>query len=56
MHDRAKFLLTQLMDMAHKEGMDLPRGVTTACLNAIAKEKEVATDISADSEERIIKR
>jgi pyruvate dehydrogenase E1 component len=41
------------MDMAHKEGMDLPTGVNTSYLNSIAKEKEVATDINADIEERI---
>ncbi|BBB22531.1 pyruvate dehydrogenase E1 component [Abyssogena phaseoliformis symbiont OG214] len=51
--DRAKFLLNQLMDMAHHEGMDLPTGVNTSYLNSIAKEKEVATDINADIEERI---
>ncbi len=51
--DRAKFLLNQLMDMAHKEGMDLPTGINTSYLNSIAKEKEVATDISIDIEERI---
>jgi pyruvate dehydrogenase E1 component len=41
------------MDMAHKEGMDLPTGVNTSYLNSIAKEKEVATDINVDIEERI---
>ncbi|SMN00750.1 Pyruvate dehydrogenase E1 component [uncultured Candidatus Thioglobus sp.] len=51
--DRAKFLLNQLMDMAHKEGMDLPTGVNTSYLNSITKEKEVASDINADVEERI---
>ncbi|BBB23728.1 pyruvate dehydrogenase E1 component [Isorropodon fossajaponicum endosymbiont JTNG4] len=51
--DRAKFLLNQLMDMAHHEGMDLPTGVNTSYLNSIAKEKEVTTDINADIEERI---
>eukprot|EP01083_Nonionella_stella_P260927 889059_1 len=51
--DRAKFLLNQLMDMAHHEGMDLPTGVNTSYLNSISKEKEVATDINADIEERI---
>ncbi|QKQ23943.1 pyruvate dehydrogenase (acetyl-transferring), homodimeric type [Candidatus Ruthia endofausta] len=51
--DRAKFLLNQLMDMAHHEGMDLPTGVNTSYLNSIAKEKEVATDINVDIEERI---
>ncbi len=51
--DRAKFLLNQLMDMAHHEGMALPMGVHTSYLNSIAKEKEVATDINADIEERI---
>lgn len=51
--DRAKFLLNQLMDMAHHEGMALPTGVHTSYLNSIAKEKEVATDINADIEERI---
>jgi pyruvate dehydrogenase E1 component len=33
--------------------MDLPTGVNTSYLNSIAKEKEVATDINADIEERI---
>jgi len=28
--DRAKFILNQLMDMAHSDGMDLPEGVNTA--------------------------
>jgi pyruvate dehydrogenase E1 component len=51
--DRAKFLLNQLMDMAHKEGMDLPTGVNTSYLNSIAKDKEIATNINADIEERI---
>lgn len=51
--DRAKFLLNQLMDMAHHEGMALPMGVHTSYLNSIVKEKEVATDINADIEERI---
>ena len=44
--DRAKFLLNQLTDMAHQEGMDLPSGVNTAYLNSIPKDKEVATDIN----------
>lgn len=52
--DRAKFLLSQLMDMAHKEGMDLPTGINTSYLNSISKEKEVETDISIDIEERIL--
>ncbi len=51
--NRAKFLLNQLMDMAHKEGMDLPTGVNTAYLNSIAKEKEVLTEINIDIEEKI---
>jgi len=51
--DRAKFLLNQLMDMAHHAGMNLPSGVNTSYLNSIAKDKEIATDISADIEERI---
>jgi pyruvate dehydrogenase E1 component len=32
--DRAKFLLNQLMDMAHKEGMDLPTGVNTSYITS----------------------
>ncbi|MDC9726489.1 MAG: pyruvate dehydrogenase (acetyl-transferring), homodimeric type [Candidatus Thioglobus sp.] len=52
--DRAKFLLNQLMDMAHHEGMDLPTGVNTAYLNSIAKEKEVASDVNQDIEDRIL--
>lgn len=51
--DRAKFLLNQLMDMADKEGMDLPTGVNTAYLNSIAKDKEIITDINADIEAKI---
>jgi len=51
--DRAKFLLNQLMDMAHHEGMDLPSGVNTAYLNSIGLDKEVETDISAEIEEKI---
>jgi pyruvate dehydrogenase E1 component len=51
--DRAKFLLNQLMDMAHHEGMDLPTGVNTAYLNSIPKEKEIATDINAELEHKI---
>ena len=51
--DRAKFLLNQLTDMAHQEGMDLPSGVNTAYLNSIPKDKEVATDINEAIEERI---
>ena len=51
--DRAKFLLNQLMDMAHHEGMDLPTGVNTAYLNSIHKDKEIATDINEDIEARI---
>ncbi|KAA0454079.1 MAG: pyruvate dehydrogenase (acetyl-transferring), homodimeric type [Candidatus Thioglobus sp.] len=51
--DRAKFLLNQLMDMAHKEGMVLPTGVNTAYLNSISEDKEIDTDINADIEEKI---
>ncbi len=51
--DRAKFLLNQLMDMAHNEGMDLPTGVNTAYLNSISKDRETPTDINTDIEERI---
>ena len=51
--DRAKFLLNKLMDMAHHEDMDLPTGVNTAYINSISKDKEIATDINADIEERI---
>ncbi len=51
--DRAKFLLNQLVDMAHHDGMDLPTGVNTSYLNSIAKDKEIATDINKDIEARI---
>ncbi len=51
--DRAKFLLNQLMDMAHHEGMDLPTGVNTAYLNSIGLDKEIETDISPEIEEKI---
>ncbi|ALE51857.1 pyruvate dehydrogenase [Candidatus Thioglobus autotrophicus] len=51
--DRAKFILNQLTDMAHHEGMELPTGVNTAYLNSIAKDKEIATDIEVDIEARI---
>ena len=51
--DRAKFLLNQLMDMAHHEGMDLPSGVNTSYLNSIGLDKEIETPINADIEEKI---
>ncbi len=51
--DRAKFLLNQLMDMAHNEGMDLPAGVNTAYLNSIGLDKEVETSINAEIEDKI---
>ncbi len=51
--DRAKFLLSQLVDMAHHDGMDLPTGVNTSYLNSISKDKEIATDINKDIEARI---
>jgi len=51
--DRAKFLLNQLMDMAHHEGMDLPTGVNTSYLNSIALDKEIETPINAEIEEKI---
>jgi pyruvate dehydrogenase E1 component len=53
-NDRAKFLLNTLVDIAHSEGMDLPTGVNTAYLNSIDKEKDKATDISLDIEDRIL--
>ncbi len=52
--DRAKFLLNKLMDMAHVSGMDLPTGVNTAYVNSISKEREIATDINIDIEDRIL--
>ncbi len=51
--DRAKFILNQLADMAHQEGMDLPTGVNTAYLNSIAKDKELATEINESIEAKI---
>ncbi|MBT6359716.1 MAG: pyruvate dehydrogenase (acetyl-transferring), homodimeric type [Candidatus Thioglobus sp.] len=51
--DRAKFILNQLTDMAHHEGMELPTGVNTAYLNSITKDREIATDIEVDIEARI---
>jgi pyruvate dehydrogenase E1 component len=51
--DRAKFILNQLTDMAHHDGMELPTGVNTAYLNSIAKDKEITTDIQVDVEARI---
>ena len=51
--DRAKFILNQLTDMAHHDGMELPTGVNTAYLNSIAKDKEITTDIKVDVEARI---
>jgi len=51
--DRAKFLLNQLMDMAHHEGMDLPSGVNTSYLNSIGLDKEIETPINAEIEEKI---
>ena len=52
--DRAEFILNQLIDIAHKEDMSLPTGVNTPYLNTIAKDKEVATDISQDIEDRVL--
>ena len=51
--DRAKFILNQLTDMAHHDGMELPTGVNTAYLNSIAKDKEITTDIKVDVEAKI---
>jgi pyruvate dehydrogenase E1 component len=52
--DRAKFLLNQLVEIAHKDGMDLPTGINTSYLNSIDKEKDKATDINLDIEDRIL--
>lgn len=52
--DRAKFLLNTLIDIAHKDGLDLPTGVNTAYLNSLDKEKDKATDIHLDIEDRIL--
>ncbi len=51
--DRAKFILNQLTDMAHHDGMELPTGVNTAYLNSITKDKEISTDIKVDVEAKI---
>ena len=51
--DRAKFILSQLMDMAHSEGMDLPEGVNTAYLNSISVEKETELVVKHEIEHRI---
>lgn len=51
--DRAKFILNQLMDMAHSEGMDLPEGVNTAYLNSIPVEKETELVVKHEIEHRI---
>ncbi len=51
--DRAKFLLNQLTDMAHKEGMELPTGVNTAYLNSISLEKEVPVVLNTEIERKL---
>jgi len=51
--DRAKYILKQLMEMAHDEGMDLPEGVNTAYLNSIPVEKETELVIQHEIEHRI---
>ena len=52
--DRAKFILNQLADLADKEGMDLPTGVNTAYLNSIPREKEVASEVNEEIEDKIL--
>lgn len=51
--DRAKYILKQLVDMAHEEGMDLPEGVNTAYLNSIPVEKETELVVQHEIEHRI---
>lgn len=51
--DRAKFLLNQLTDMAHKEGMELPSGVNTAYLNSISLEQEVPITLNTEVERKL---
>lgn len=51
--DRAKYILTKLLDMADKSGLDLPSGVTTAYLNSITTDKEVAGELSPEIEDKI---
>ena len=51
--DRAKYILTKLLDIADKSGLDLPSGVTTAYLNSITTKKEVSGDISLEIERKI---
>jgi pyruvate dehydrogenase E1 component len=52
--DRAEFLLERLIEIAHKEEMTLPAGVHTPYLNTISKDKEIATDINQDIEDRVL--
>jgi pyruvate dehydrogenase E1 component len=42
------------VEIAHKDGMDLPTGINTSYLNSIDKEKDKATDINLDIEDRIL--
>ena len=51
--DRAKFILNQLIDIAHRDGMVLPTGIQTSYINSIAKDKEIKTDINPLIEEKI---
>ena len=51
--DRAKYILKQLMEMAHDEGMDLPEGVNTAYLNSIPVEKETELVVQHEIEHKI---
>lgn len=51
--DRAKFILNQLVDMAHQEGMELPTGINTAYLNSISADNEVPVSLNTEVERKI---
>lgn len=52
--DRAKFILSQLIETAHKQGLDLPTGINTTYVNSIHNSKELATPISEEIEDKVL--
>lgn len=52
--DRAKFILNKLIDIAHKDGLELPSGVNTAYVNSISADKEHDIYIDIELENRIL--
>ena len=51
--DRAKFILNKLVDIADREGMELPSGIYTPYVNSIPVHKNLPTAINLDIEHKI---